>query len=108
VQNPFIDYAESVGWEYFPKDKATALRGSTTGILFKDIFIDQIIRLNESFMTRELATELAKRIGRIPPTIEGNLIAWEYLKGINNLPGRKRERMSGSSTPMISKTTHSI
>jgi type I restriction enzyme R subunit len=75
VQNPFIDYAESVGWEYFPKDKATALRGSTTGILLRDIFIDQIIRLNDSFMTRELAIELAKRIGRIPPTIKGNLIA---------------------------------
>jgi len=94
VQNPFIDYAESVGWEYFPKDKATTLRGSTTGILFKDIFIDQIIRLNESFMTRELATELAKRIGRIPPTIEGNLIAWEYLKGVKTIfvPAEKRER----------------
>jgi len=66
VQNPFIDYAESAKWEYVPKDKATALRGGTTGILFKDLFIDQIIRLNDSFMTRELATELAKRIGRNP------------------------------------------
>jgi len=94
VQNPFIDYAESVGWDYFPKDIATALRGSTTGILFKDIFIDQIIRLNESFMTRELATELAKRIGRISPNIEGNLVAWEYLKGVKTIfvPAEKRER----------------
>lgn len=94
VQNPFIDYAESAKWEYVQKDKATALRGSTTGILFKDLFIDQIIRLNDSFMTRELATELAKRIGRIPPTIEGNLIAWEYLKGIKTIfvPAEKRER----------------
>jgi type I restriction enzyme, R subunit len=94
VQNPFIDYAESAKWEYVSKDKATALRVGTTGILFKDIFIDQIIRLNESFMTRELATELAKRIGRIPPTIEGNLIAWEYLKGVKTIfvPAEKRER----------------
>jgi len=94
VQNPFIDYAKSVGWEYISKDKATVLRGSTTGILFKDTFIDQIIRLNESFMTRELAIEIAKRIGRIPPTIEGNLIAWEYLKGVKTIfvPAEKRER----------------
>ncbi|MCK9631132.1 MAG: HsdR family type I site-specific deoxyribonuclease [Methanoregula sp.] len=94
VQNPFIDYAESVQWEYILKDKATALRGGTTGILFKEIFIDQIIRLNDSFMTRELATELAKRIGRIPPTIEGNLTAWEYLKGIKTIfvPKENRER----------------
>ncbi|MDP2797311.1 MAG: HsdR family type I site-specific deoxyribonuclease, partial [Methanoregula sp.] len=94
VQNPFIDYAESAKWEYVPKDKATALRGGPTGILFKDLFIDQIIRLNDSFMTRELAIELAKRIGRIPPTIEGNLVAWEYLKGIKTIfvPAEKRER----------------
>jgi type I restriction enzyme, R subunit len=80
VQNPFIDHAESAKWEYVPKDKATALRGGPTGILFKDIFIDQICCLNDSFMTRELATELAKRIGCIPPSIEGNLIAWELQK----------------------------
>ncbi|MEN6443519.1 MAG: HsdR family type I site-specific deoxyribonuclease [Methanoregula sp.] len=94
VQNPFIDYAESAKWEYIQKDKATGLRGGTTGILFKEIFIDQIIRLNDSFMTRELATELAKRIGRIPPTIEGNLVAWEYLKGVKTIfvPAEKRER----------------
>ena len=94
VQNPFIDYAESAKWEFVQKDKATTLRGGPTGILFKDLFIDQIIRLNDSFMTRELATELAKRIGRIPPTIEGNLIAWEYLKGVKTIfvPAEKRER----------------
>lgn len=94
VQNPFIDYAESVKWDPVPKDKATALRGGPTGILFKEIFINQIIRLNEPFMTRELATELAKRIGRIPPNIEGNLIAWEYLKGTKTIfvPAEKRER----------------
>lgn len=94
VQNPFIEYAESVKWEYIPQDKAAVLRGGTTGILFKDIFIDQICRLNDSFMTRDLAAELAKRIGRIPPNIEGNLAAWEYLKGIKTIfvPAEKRER----------------
>jgi type I restriction enzyme R subunit len=94
VQNPFIDYAESAKWEYVPQDEAAKLRGGTTGILFKDIFIEQIIRLNDSFMTRELAIELAKRVGRIPPTIEGNLVAWEFLKGIKTIfvPAEKRER----------------
>lgn len=94
VQNPFIDYAESTKWEYVPKDRATALRGGPTGILFKEIFIEQICRLNDSFMTPELAIELIKRIGRIPPTIEGNLLAWEYLKGIKTIfvPAEKRER----------------
>ena len=49
VQNPFIDYAESVKWDYIPKDKATALRGGTTGILFKDIFIDIQKRCRNAF-----------------------------------------------------------
>jgi len=94
VQNPFIGYAVSAQWEYVSRDKAAAMRGGNTGILFKDIFIDQIIRLNQPFMTRELATELAKRIGRVPPTIEGNLVAWEYLKGTKTIfvPAEKRER----------------
>jgi type I restriction enzyme R subunit len=94
VQNPFIDYAESTKWEYVSKDKATALRGNSNGILFKEVFVDQIVRLNESFMTRELATEIIKRIGRIPPNIEGNLVAWEYLKGVKTIfvPAEKRER----------------
>ena len=45
-------------------------------------------------MTRGLAGELAKQIGRIPPGIEGNLTAWEYLNGKKTIfvPAEKRER----------------
>src|SRR3990170_95794 len=44
-------------------------------------------------MDNLLAEELIKSIERIPPNIEGNLIAWEYLKGLKTVfvPNQKRE-----------------
>ena len=94
VQNPFIGYAAAVGWEYVPPDRAEAMLGGAAGILFKDSFIRQLMRLNSPFLTRELAEELAKQVGRIPPTIEGNLAAWEYLRGAKTVyvPSESRER----------------
>lgn len=94
VQNPFISYAESVSWKYVPPERAETLRGGTTGIIFREMFIDQIVRLNAGFMTRELAAELIKQIERVPPSIQGNLVVWEYLKGIRTIfvPAEKRER----------------
>ncbi len=70
------------------------MRGGATNILFKDVFTRQLIRLNDPFLTQELADELAKQVGRIPPTIEGNLAAWEYLRGAKTIfvPSEKRER----------------
>ena len=94
VQNPFIGYAAAVGWEYVPPDRGETLRGGATGILFKDIFVHQLMQLNSPFLTQDLADELAKQVGRIPPTIEGNLAAWEYLRGAKTVyvPAEKRER----------------
>jgi len=94
VQNPFIGYATAVGWEYVPPDRAETMRGGATGILFKDTFTRQLMRLNSPFLTKDLAEELARQVGRIPPTIEGNLAAWEYLRGARTIfvPAEKRER----------------
>lgn len=93
VQNPLIKYATEVGWTYISPEKALALRGGETGVVFKEIFIAQFQKLND-FITQLLAEELIKRIEAIPPTIEGNLTAWEYLKGIKTVfvPDEKRER----------------
>jgi type I restriction enzyme R subunit len=94
VQNPFITYAEEAGWKYLPPEEVITLRAGETGILLRDLFIRQVMRLNPEFMTREMAEEFAKRFEKIPPTIEGNLIAWEYLKGLRTcfVPAEKRER----------------
>ncbi len=93
VQNPLIQYATAIGWTYISPENAIALRGGETGVVFKDIFISQVQKLND-FLTQLLADELIKKIEAIPPTIEGNLTAWEYLKGIKTIfvPNEKRER----------------
>jgi len=94
VQNPFIGYTKAAGWQYIPPDQIEAQRGGATGLFCKDVLISQLIRLNAPFMTRDLAGEFAKQIGHIPPTIEGNLAAWEYLNGKKTIfvPAEKRER----------------
>jgi type I restriction enzyme R subunit len=109
VQDPIINYVKepsaeyttsngkkvflNLGWEYITPDEASRLRGGNTGFVFKELFINQMLKLNP-FMSRELAEELIRKLERIPPNIEGNLIAWEYLKGLRTVfvPSEKRER----------------
>ena len=94
VQNPVIKYARDIDWEYLSPEEALRLRGGTTGFVFKELFVNQMHALNPEFMNQELAEELIKRLERIPPTIEGNLVAWEYLKGLRTVfvPDENRER----------------
>ncbi|MFQ6110185.1 MAG: type I restriction endonuclease subunit R, partial [Candidatus Aminicenantales bacterium] len=83
-----------LGWEYVNTEEAVQLREGETGFLFRDIFTDQLHKLNPKFMNPSLARELVKSIERIPSTIEGNLTTWKYLKGLQTLfiPDEKRER----------------
>ncbi len=94
VQNPLIRYATETGWEYVSQDEALRLRGGKTGFVFKDIFINQLQKLNSGFMDHLLAEDVIKKLETIPPNIEGNFIAWEYLKGLRTVfvPNEKRER----------------
>lgn len=93
VQNPLIKYATDIGWTYVSPAEAVALRGGETGIVFKEVCITQLQKLN-SFMTQQLAEDLIKKTESIPANIEGNLLAWEYLKGLKQIlvPAEKRER----------------
>jgi type I restriction enzyme R subunit len=94
VQNPIIKYAAEIGWEYVNPDDSISLRGGETGFLFRDLFISQIQSLNPEFMNPSLTGDLIKRLATIQPNIEGNLIAWEHIKGIRSIfvPDKKRER----------------
>ncbi len=94
VQNPIIEYAVEMGWEYVEPEEALRLRGGKEGFIFREVFIDQIQRLNSDFMDRIMAEDLIKRLKRIPPGIEGNLQAWEHLRGLRAVyvPYEKRER----------------
>lgn len=94
VQTPLIKYAQEVGWEYVSPNDALRFRCGEKGLVFKEIFINQMQKLNQPFMDNLLAEELIKKLEHIPADIEGNLIAWEYLKGLRTVfvPNEKRER----------------
>jgi type I restriction enzyme R subunit len=94
VQNPLIKYAEKVGWEYISRDEALRLRGGKTGLVFKDLFINQIQKLNPDFMDHILAEDIIRKLETVPPNIGGNFTSWKYLKGLGTVfvPNEKRER----------------
>jgi len=94
VQDAMIKYAVESGWEYVASQNALALRGGKTGLVFREVFTNQLLKLNLDFMDAELAGEVAKGIERLPPNIEGNLKVWEHLKGMGTIfvPVEKRER----------------
>ena len=102
VREPSAEYVTSegkkvfinLGWDYVSPDEALRLRGGTTGFVLKELFINQMLTLNPDFMNQKLAEELIKRLERIPPNIEGNLVAWEYIKGLKTVfvPDENRER----------------
>lgn len=94
VQSPLIKYAREAGWDYVSSDDALRFRCGERGMVFKELFINQMQKLNQPFMDHLLAEELIKRLERIPADIEGNLVAWEYLKGLRTVfvPNEKRER----------------
>ena len=94
VQNPFIRYAEEVGWEYLPREEALRLRKGETGLLLQEVFIERLIALNPGVVDRPRAEEVAERLKRLRPSIEGNKEAWEYLKGLKTvfIPEERRER----------------
>jgi type I restriction enzyme R subunit len=94
VQNPLINYATQVGWEYIPPNEALRLRGGRTGFILKELFITQMQKLNSPFMDHLLAEDIIKRLERIQPTIEGNFTVWEHIKGLKTIfvPLEKRDR----------------
>ena len=110
VQKPIIDYVQepsaqytaqngarvflNLGWQYISSDEALRLRGGETGMVFRELFINQMQRLNSGFAEHLMAEEIIKKIESIPANIEGNFTAWEYLKGLKTVfvPGEKRER----------------
>ena len=110
AQNPLIGYVKepkaqytasggeivflNLGWEYIDPEEALRLRGGKVGFVFRELFVTQMQKLNPGFMDHLLAEELVRRLEHLPPTIGGNEIALEYLKGLRTVfvPNEKRER----------------
>ncbi|HOV91008.1 MAG TPA: type I restriction endonuclease subunit R [Syntrophorhabdaceae bacterium] len=94
VQEPLLQYASEIGWEYIRPEDAERLRGGRTGLILKEFFTKQLLKLNIDFIDNLMIDELIKKIEKLPVSIEGNLQAWEYLKGLKTVyvPYEKRER----------------
>ena len=70
------------------------MRGGEGGLLLQETFLTQVQHLNPGVVDYSRAEDLAKRLIRVLPRIEGNLEAWEYLRGLKTVfvPQEKRER----------------
>lgn len=91
VQNILIQYACEVGWEYIKPEEAERLRGGRTGLIFREVFSDRLARMND-FIDSIMIEDKIKEIQRLPARKEGNLQAWEYLKGLKTVFLQKENR----------------
>ena len=94
VQNPFLRYARNAGWSYLSPDDALDLRRGTTSPVLDSVLFDQLQALNPGVVDAARAEQIRDRLVRVRPNIEGNLDAWEYLKGLKTVfvDAEKRER----------------
>ena len=95
VQRPFVRYAVAAGWTYLSPEEALALRaGGVTSPVLDGVLVAQLPKLNPGIVDAARAAEVVKRLVRVRPTIEGNLDAWEFLRGLKTVfvEAEKRER----------------
>ncbi len=94
VQDPFVRYAVEAGWTFVSRDEALRLRRGENSPILWDVFIDRVQALNPGTVDYIQAEEQAKRLMRVAPNIEGNLQAWEFLKGLKTVfvASENRER----------------
>src|SRR6516162_10995084 len=94
VQNPFLRYATEAGWIHLTPDEGLELRRGLTSPVLDTVLIEQLQKLNTVIVDRQRAEEIVGKIVRVRPTIEGNLDAWEFLKGLKTVfvEAEKRER----------------
>ncbi len=94
VQEPMARYSTQVEWRELSQEEAERLRRGTDGLLLYDVFLERVQALNPGVVGLREAQDLAERLARIRPNIQGNLEAWEYLRGRKTVyvPEEKRER----------------
>ncbi|HJQ94767.1 MAG TPA: type I restriction endonuclease subunit R [Acidimicrobiia bacterium] len=94
VQHPMVRYATDMGWDYLSPEEAVRLRRGEASPILWEVLIDQLQRLNPETVDLDRAEQVAKGLVQVKPTIEGNLDAWEYLRGLKTVfvPAESRER----------------
>ncbi|MEM3374557.1 MAG: HsdR family type I site-specific deoxyribonuclease [Candidatus Woesearchaeota archaeon] len=93
VQDPLIQYACEVGWDYINPKNIELKKKGVSGLILHDIFKEQIQKLNPHLDIIKVEN-IIKKIEKIHANIKGNLDFWEYLKGLKTiyLETEKRER----------------
>ena len=94
VQEPMARYSTDVAWQELSPEEADRLRRGTDGLLLHDVLVKKVQELNPGIVGLREAEELADRLRRVRPNIEGNQVVWEHLRGIRTIyvPEEKRER----------------
>lgn len=94
VQSPLVRYAEEAGWTYLTPEEAIGQRQTESNPILIHAFRKQVQRLNPGYVNETAADEVLGQLRRVRPSIEGNLEAWEYLRGLRNVfvAAENRER----------------
>lgn len=110
VQDTLVQYACEIGWEYIKPEECLRLRGGKTSLVLKEVFTNQLLKLNPDFIDSLMIDDLTKKIEILPANIEGNFQSWEYLKGLKTVfvPLNKRERNVKFLDKKIEKNTFHV
>lgn len=84
VQSSLVKYVCQISWEYVKTEESERMRGGRTGLVFREVFANQLRKLN-AFVDSSMIDEKIKELERLPARKEGNLQAWEYLKGLRTV-----------------------
>ena len=80
AQFPMVRHAAEIGWTPLAPQEALALRGGTSGMLFRGILETALRRFNP-WMTHDTSRSVTERLEALPPTIEGNRDVLAWLRG---------------------------
>jgi type I restriction enzyme, R subunit len=85
VQRPLTNYAVDAGWQLVDQEQALYLRRGEQGLVFHDVLVQQLQRLNPGVVDLQRAEDVISRFTRVAPTIAGNMDAWEFLNGLKTI-----------------------
>ena len=91
VIEPLIRYAQGVGWKYLSVEEVQSLRLNNTNCILDKVFVPKIIELNP-FLSQDHAYQIIKDFENLRTDVEGNMTAWQFLKGEKSLYIEKEKR----------------
>ncbi len=91
VIEPLIRYAQGVGWKYLSVEEVQSLRLNNTNCILDKVFVPKIIELNP-FLSQDHAYQIIKDLENLRTDVEGNMTAWQFLKGEKSLYIEKEKR----------------